>query len=203
MSKDEKVLCVKADLLESIGGFRGFQPEVGRYLPSLLDRHNQTFLARSICETDPSFKQLIPYVVLFHQPSTDSEPSIFQYTRGSGQGEARLHALRSVGIGGHISTDDTYGEDWYGNGMKRELEEEIILEQDYQATIVGLIYDDRNEVGKVHLGVVHVVRLDGPHARARESDLLESGFVGLSAIRRDRDRLETWSQLCIDHLFPA
>ena len=56
-------------------------------------------------EEDPSFKQLIPYM-LFRHRSPPGPDMVFQYTRGTGMGEGRLHRKRSVGIGGHISADD-------------------------------------------------------------------------------------------------
>lgn len=199
MSSDEHVLVVPASLLDQLGRFSGFQPHVDRYLPALLDRRHQTFQPRSKCETDPSFKQLIPYVLL---ECTDGHGTrLFQYTRGSSQGEARLHAKRSLGIGGHISIDDTRGEDWYRTGMQRELEEEVVVDCERRDRIVGLIYDDTTDVGRVHLGVVHILQLPSCHARARESSLVDAGFQSLEAIRAEADRLETWSQLCLDHLY--
>lgn len=199
MAIDEQVLVVPARLLDQLGTFSGFQPNVNRYLPAILDRENQSFQPRSRCESDPTFKQLIPYVIL---ECTDTNGTrLFQYTRGSGQGEARLHAKRSIGIGGHISIDDTSGEDWYKTGMQRELDEEIELDCACNERIVGLIYDDTTEVGRVHLGVVHIMQLRSCHAQARETDLVDSGFRSIEEILNGRNHLETWSQLCLDHLY--
>jgi predicted NUDIX family phosphoesterase len=199
MGMDEEVLCVRATLLDQLGAFTGFQPDVNRYLDALMDRQNQSFQPRRTCETDPSFKQLIPYVILKHVDHRGVH--LFQYTRGKGQGEKRLHALRSVGIGGHISTDDTQGDDWYRTGMARELEEEMVIPNPSSMPIVGLIYDDSNDVGKVHLGVVHVMEVASLDCHAREDDLVDAGFVLVDQIKQEMDRLETWSQLCIKSLF--
>lgn len=200
MAIDEQVLCVPAALIESLGAFTGFQSNVTPYLGPIMDRKNQCFLPRSHCETDPSYKQLIPYILLYY--CQDGKEYLFQYTRGKGQGEKRLHALRSVGIGGHISTEDVTGEDWYLTGMERELREEVILDFKPAFNIVGLIYDPSNEVGQVHLGVAHLVELPGPIVDARESELVDSGFMLIDDIRQESSRLETWSQLCLKHLFP-
>jgi predicted NUDIX family phosphoesterase len=200
MPKDEEVLVVPAMLLEQIGSFSGFQPDVGRYLPALLDRKHQSFLPRSRCETDHTFKQLIPYVIL--ECTTADGTRVFQYTRGKGQGEARLHAKRSLGIGGHISTEDTHGDDLYRTGMQRELDEEMEIECGCRNDrIVGLIYDDTTEVGKVHLGIVHILQLHSCHAKAREDELVDAGFRSIDEIKQQRSHFETWSQLCLDHLF--
>jgi predicted NUDIX family phosphoesterase len=198
MSKDEEVLCVRAELLESLGGIRGFVKDVQPFLPSILDRSNQSFQPRSACETDPSYKQLIPYVLLLTGEGSDLR--VFQYSRGKGGGESRLHALKSIGIGGHISTEDADGDDWYLTGMHREISEEVTLETDVMPDIVGLIYDDSNEVGRVHLGIVHTVRLDSASASSNEADLMDSSWMPCDEIVQRKSEFETWSQLCIDNL---
>jgi predicted NUDIX family phosphoesterase len=199
MAKDEEVLVVPSKLLDQIGLFSGFQPNVDRYLNALLDRTNQTFLPRSIVEDDPSYKQLIPYVILEHSDADTTK--IFQYTRGKGQGEARLHAQKSIGIGGHISIEDADGDDWYTTGMQRELAEEVKIDCGGQQKIVGLIYDDTSDVGRVHLGVVHIMQLHSCKVSSAEIDLEYAGFKPIEEIRTELDRYETWSQLCVKHLY--
>ena len=199
MSLDEQVLVVPASLIDQLGAFTGFQPNVDRYLPAVLDRKHQSFLPRSKCETDPSFKQLIPYVIL--ECTNPDGTRLFQYTRGKGQGEKRLHAKRSIGIGGHVSIEDTRGDDWYRTGMRRELDEEIVVDCGCNDRIVGLIYDNTTEVGSVHLGIVHIMQLHSCHAHAREDELLESGFLSIDEIKNNHANFETWSQLCLDHLY--
>ena len=78
-------------------------------------------------EQDPSFKQLIPYVI-FRYTTESGDVLLFQYTRGSGQGEKRLHSKRSVGIGGHICSDDASAASVYDEGMRRELAEEVRID---------------------------------------------------------------------------
>ena len=199
MSKDEEVLVIPAQLLDQLGPFSGFQPNVDRYLSAILDRDNQSFRPRSLVETDPSFKQLIPYVIL--ECSDANGTRLFRYTRGKGQGEKRLHALQSIGIGGHISVEDATGDDWYRTGMQRELDEEVSIECNGQHRIVGLIYDDSTEVGRVHLGIVHIMQLSSCKAQTREEHLEESGFQSVEIIQSELNRLENWSQLCIKHLY--
>ncbi len=199
MTKDEEVLVVPATLLHELGPFSGFLSTIDRYLPALLDRSNQSFRPRSLVETDPSFKQLIPYVIL--ECNDEQNTRLFQYTRGKGQGEKRLHALKSLGIGGHISVDDAAGDDWYRNGMQRELSEEVDIGCGGADRIVGLIYDDTTEVGRVHLGIVHIMQLASCKVHPREDHLLDSGFRTVEEIRSHIGSLETWSQLCIKHLY--
>jgi predicted NUDIX family phosphoesterase len=198
---EEHVLVIPASVVESIGVIDGFESDVDRFLGPILRSDELSYRPRGAMEVDPSFKQLIPYVVL---EWTDSfgEPHLFAYTRGGGGGETRLHAKRSIGIGGHISREDAGdGGDAYAAGMKRELAEEIQLEAEYTETQEGLIYDPSNEVGQVHLGVVHRFILDSPRVTSNEDDLAEGGFVSVAELRQQHDRLETWSQLALDAMY--
>ena len=129
---------------------------------------------------------------------------IFSYRRDKGQGETRLLGKRSVGVGGHISTiDEVAGGSNYLEGMRREIEEEVFLESGYRHECVGLINDDLTEVGKVHLGIVHIFDLDAPQVRPREQSIIQTGFATPTDLLRERDQFETWSQICLDHLFAA
>ncbi|MEM7475659.1 MAG: phosphoesterase, partial [Planctomycetota bacterium] len=150
-------------------------------------------------EEDPTVKQLIPYVIL--EAEIDGVARIFQYTRGKGQGEKRLHALKSIGIGGHISSEDADSDDLYRSGMQRELSEEVVIEAKYHEELVGFIYDDTTPVGRVHLGVVHRLKLESADARARETEISLSGFAPVGELKADLDQFETWSQLCLTNLF--
>jgi predicted NUDIX family phosphoesterase len=199
LSQEEHVLVIPASRLELLGEFDGFRPFCPQAFEALLNPEFMQFRPRSSVEDDPSYKQLIPYALL--QADIDGQTCLFQYTRGNGQGEKRLHAKRSVGIGGHISREDATGEDWYRSGMRRELSEEVILESDYEEDLVGFIFDNTSPVGRVHLGVVHLLHLTTPDVRAREEDLIDSGFTPLEALRGYFDHLETWSQLCLKNLF--
>lgn len=196
---DEEVLVIPESRMEMLGGFSGFRPFCDKTFQALLNAEYMEFRPRSLVEEDPSYKQLIPYIIL--QTKVADQIQIFQYTRGKGQGEKRLHALRSIGIGGHISREDATGKDLYRSGMQRELTEETIIDAPYSEELVGFIYDDTSPVGRVHLGVVHRLTLDRPAARAREMELTESGFAPLAELKENLDRFETWSQLCLVNLF--
>lgn len=199
---EEHILVIPASMIDSIGVIDGFESDVDRFLGPILKSDQLSYQPRGAMETDPSFKQLIPYVVLeWSDPA--GEKQIFAYTRGGGGGEKRLHAKRSIGIGGHISREDASdGGDAYATGMQRELAEEIQLDAKYTESREGLIYDPSNEVGQVHLGVVHRFILDSPNVASNEADLAEGGFVSVAQLYEQRDRLETWSQLALDALYP-
>ena len=197
----EDVLVVPRTLLERAGIFQGFCGDTASYLPLLLDPRHTSWRPRASVEEDPSFKQLIPYCVL-SSVGEDGTRRFLAYTRGGGQGEARLRAKRSVGIGGHISTlDGGAGDDAsYEAGMRRELDEEVAIGGAWTSRCVGLINDDATPVGSVHLGIVHVIDLERPEVSSREADLLDCGFATLAELLADRDRFETWSQITLDAL---
>jgi predicted NUDIX family phosphoesterase len=198
----EHVLVVPTELFRELGYFQGFTSEIDRYLSQLLSPANTSYRPRGEMEENPNFKQLIPYVIFRHRDAAGNE-SLFQYTRGKGMGESRLHSKRSVGIGGHISVDDQVSPDAvpYDEGMRRELDEEVIIDTPFTGRCVGLINDDQTPVGQVHLGVVHLLDVERPAVQARETDVLESGFRPVSELLADLERFETWSQFCLQALF--
>jgi len=193
---DERVLVAPTALFHEIGVFHGFTPRVEEYLPRLLDPKNLSYRTRAEVETDPSFKQIIPYVVL------RCSGQIFHYTRGKRATESRLQALRSIGVGGHISADDaTLFDSPYREAMFREVAEEVRLETDYTERCVGLINDDSTPVGQVHLGIVHVFELQQPKVERREQALTRAGFASVAELRAQREEFETWSQFLLDQDF--
>lgn len=198
----EQVLVVPTSLFHSLGHFQGFSNDVQRYLEPLLSPANTSYRPRPEVEQDPSFKQLIPYVI-FRHTDADGREHLFSYVRGKGQGEGRLHSKRSIGIGGHISSEDSAadGQASYAAGMRREVSEEIIISAPYEERCVGLINDDESEVGRVHLGIVHLVDLERPGVQPREADIIEAGFSPVADLLDDLARFETWSQICLKSLF--
>ena len=200
--KTEHVLVVPTSLFHEIGHFQGFCSETAKYLNPLLLSDQVSYQPRDAMEEDPSFKQLIPYVI-FQYVDDQGEKHVFQYTRGKGQGEARLHAKMSIGIGGHISSDDAAQDevDPYGEGMQRELAEEVKIDTAYDEACAGLINDDETEVGKVHLGVVHIFTVAEPRVESNEEDIVDAGFRPVSELRAELERMETWSSICFQALF--
>jgi predicted NUDIX family phosphoesterase len=197
-SQTERVLVVPGAEFDRLGRFQGFCPRVDEYLDALLKPPLAEFRPRDEVEDDPSRKQIIPYVIF------QSGELVFCYTRGKSGGEARLRLLRSLGVGGHVAEDDAEGLatlQAYETALRRELEEEVSIGSPGRMSRVGLINDDSNPVGRVHLGVVHLYELDRPEVLAREEALAEAGFVPVTGLMPARDQFETWSQICINALF--
>jgi predicted NUDIX family phosphoesterase len=201
MPQEEQVLVVERKVLEQVGMFQGLELDVARYLGVLFAPGVLRFMPRPQAELDPSFKQLIPYVIMSHAGK------YLSYVRGRRAGEARLVGNRSIGIGGHINPADDmplfnadFYETTYLNAVEREVAEEVCVGTSHTDSIVGLLNDDSNEVGSVHLGVVHHWILDSPAVSRREQMITQMTFMSPAALREVRDTLETWSRLCLDKL---
>jgi predicted NUDIX family phosphoesterase len=191
----ERVLVVPAARLDALGRFQGFSAECDRYLAELLADGVGSYRPRGEVEDDPSLKQIIPYVAF------RSGELIFCYTRGRSQGEARLHRLRSLGVGGHVAEEDAAGRatvEAYEEALRRELDEEVEVRAAGRLTRVGLINDDSTAVGSVHLGVAYVYELEQPELAPREAGLAEARFLRLSEVDALRGEFETWSQIFLD-----
>lgn len=195
---EENVLVIRRSLFDDLGAFQGLSFEPEKYLGAILSRGNTFFLPRAQAETDPGYKQIIPYAIIAHGDR------VLHYIRGKKAGEQRLVAKGSIGIGGHMNDHDeslfAVDENAYRGGVEREVNEEIAIESKFTDRIVALINDDTTEVGRVHLGVVHVFQLDEPAVQKREAMITSLAFVTREDLVARRDSLETWSQVCLDNL---
>jgi predicted NUDIX family phosphoesterase len=149
-----------------------------------------TFRPRPDAEQDPTWKQVIPYVVL-----RDGE-RIFLMRRTRAGGDERLHDRYSIGIGGHVNPDD--GD--VAGGLLREWSEEIEADFTPDFAPVGVLNDDDNSVGAVHLGLVFSADAQGRPVEIRERDKLEGGFASWAEVENVADRLETWSALLFEFM---
>ncbi|MEO6579020.1 MAG: phosphoesterase [Candidatus Limnocylindria bacterium] len=146
------------------------------------------YLDRATAETDPAHKQLIPYVFI------RSGPEIFLMRRTDAGGDARLYGKASIGVGGHVNPVDD-GGDPLMTGLRREWSEELEAAWEPEFELLGLLNDDTNPVGAVHLGIVFGSEARGRRLDVREHDKLVGGFANRAQLLETWDRLETWSQL--------
>ena len=196
MATEERVLCFERRLLEELGVFQGLSLDVDKYLPVLTSTSRLVYLNRSVAEQDKRYKQLIPYVLIIRGDK------ILRYRRGRGGQETRLHGLYSVGVGGHISEEDHglfSANRGYEEGMRRELMEEVAVDEVNEVP-VAVINDDSTDVGSVHFGVVHVLRVDKENVAGRRSGIVAPEFVSIAAAAKDPSSYESWSRFCLEHL---
>jgi predicted NUDIX family phosphoesterase len=198
---EEEVLVISRKVFEQVGSFNGLAFDVDRYLSKIFALGVPRFISRSKAEKDPSYKQLIPYVIMA------CGGKLLTYVRGKRAGETRLVAKRSIGIGGHINPVDNevplFDTDFrkmYEIAVEREVAEEVSVETAHTDRIVALLNDDSTEVGSVHLGVVHYWLLDAPKVNRREQMITQMAFMTPAELHQVRDSMETWSQLCLDGL---
>src|SRR5437764_8856650 len=194
----ENVLVIRRNLFEQLWSFQGLSFEPEKYLNVLLSRGNNFFLSRAQAENDSAYKQIIPYVLLAFQDR------VLHYVRGKKAGEQRLVAKGSIGIGGHMNeTDESLfasDEQAYRAGVEREVNEEMKIDSQFEDRIVALLNDDTTDVGRVHLGIVHVFKLTEPKVEKREAMIRGLTFLTKTELMTRRESLENWSQICLDSL---
>ncbi len=195
---EELVLCFPRKLLDEIGSFHGVQTNVAPYIPRILQKENTKSIARSQAENDPSWKQIIPYVLI------KKGDKLLHYVRGKGSGEKRLVAKGSIGIGGHINDRDEAlfreGTEFYDDALQRELHEELKMDGHFSTRIVALINEDETAVGSVHLGVVHLCELGDENVSKGEAAITDLRFLTLQELLDRREQMENWSQMCLDFI---
>ena len=189
MYEDESVLVIKRELFDEIGTFQGISTEIDKYLPAFLNPSNNFFIHRELAEDDPTHKQIIPYAIFKHGDK------FLRYLRGKKSGEQRLASKSSIGIGGHINQDDfnssSLEKDTYLTGIEREINEELIINCDYNNLPIALINDHSNDVGQVHLGVVHLFDLESDQVEAGEANIENLEFKNsLLSEYLDKDYIE-------------
>jgi len=195
---NENVLVVRRSLFDQLGSFQGLNFEPQKYLDAFLSRGNNFFLPRPEAETNPAYKQIIPYALIAF------ENKVAYYVRGKRAGEQRLVAKGSIGIGGHMNETDeslfALDEAAYRAGVEREVNEEIQIDSPFEDRIVALLNDDTTEVGCVHLAIVHVFKLAEPKIEKREAMITGLTFLRKEELLARRETMETWSQICLDSL---
>jgi predicted NUDIX family phosphoesterase len=186
---DERVFVVPRAAVLDEAGWYGLRTDDLETFVAALERDGR-YEPRDEMERDPSFKQVIPYLVL-----RDRE-RFFLMQRTTGGGDPRLHGRYSIGVGGHLNP----GDGGVLGGLRREWSEELVADWEPEFLPVGILNDDTDPVGAVHLGLVYRVEAAGRQVSIRETHKLEGRFASIAEVGALGDHLETWSRLCLDHL---
>lgn len=187
---DEKVLVVASNILFKNGSWQGLKTENLDYYLELI-KNNCQFKRRGDVETDPSFQQIIPYILF------NFEDKYFLYQYLEKAGEVRLKNDYIIGIGGHINLVDVKeGEDVLEAGMMREWEEEI----DYKGNLlekklIGILNDDRRIVEEVHLALVYLFKGDTSDITVKEKDILKGELLNLEELGRRVKNTGGWAPI--------
>lgn len=189
MTSDEHVLVVPREVVVPAPGWRGIRTAGLATFDAEVAAAGR-FALRAAVESDESLKQVIPYLVL----RDGSRYFLMRRTRSGA--DARLHDRWSIGVGGHLNP----GDGGIHGGLAREWAEELAADFIPEFRLIGLLNDDTTEVGRVHIGAVHVADAAGRPVAIRETDKLTGGFVDAEGVAAVAGRLETWSALVFEFL---
>lgn len=193
LTHNEHILVVKRTTLfpnneEAWQGLK--QGSLDHYLP--LIEQEKEFLPRSLMETNSYYKQIIPYLIFSY------ENKYFLMQRQAKASEQRLKNKYSLGIGGHIREEDITGKniiEW----AQREFYEEVNYTDSYTVTSLGILNDDSNPVGEVHVGFVLLLQGTSPNITVK-SELKSGQLLSLEECSSYYDAMENWSQIVFDVL---
>jgi predicted NUDIX family phosphoesterase len=189
---DEYILVVPRTLLFFDDSWQGFKLLNNFEKYTRIISEKQQFLPRSLMETDPTYKQVIPYLIFQYNDR------YFLMQRQAKASETRLQSKFTLGIGGHIRKEDMQTPsivDW----AQREFHEEVDYTGNLTIKPLGIINDDSNEVGKVHVGFVFLLQGDSDQIQVK-SELAQGRLATLEECLDHQDRMETWSQLVLPAL---
>ena len=191
-SPTEQVLVVRrSDLFPADSAWQGLRTaDLDTYFETIT-RH-ALYLPRPQVEHDPSYQQIIPYIVFRHADR------YFVTQRLAAGSDARIHSLYSLGIGGHLNPVDS--SDPLAEGLRREWEEEVVYTGVFSPRLLGLLNDDSNPISSVHFGVIYLVNGSTDQISVRETHKLSGALLTLDELSALGDSLEPWSLLVLDHL---
>jgi predicted NUDIX family phosphoesterase len=189
----ERVLCVRREDAFPDGPWDGLVSDRLEAVQEAI-RERSFFMPRGEVEEDPSYQQVIPYIVFRHGGR------YLLTKRLKASSEKRLRHLYSLGVGGHINPEDLANGDPVSDGMRREWEEEVAYTGAFEARPLGLIHEESAPVGRVHLGLVFLIDGDTPDIAIRETDKLAGQLLTLDEMRIHYLEMESWSQLVYDRL---
>lgn len=197
-SLKELVFALPTDELWKLISYkkRGLIREKSQLLKSIVQKG--VFKKRGELEPDPSYKQIIPYVII----STDDYFYLFRRT--AKQTEERLHNKLSLGVGGHMNPNENIKsyQQFLTQELKREFYEEVILQDDCQINeikFIGYLNDDTNSVGSVHLGLLYNIHLSNKNIRINETDKMTANWVHKTELNYSYDDMETWTKITFDN----
>jgi predicted NUDIX family phosphoesterase len=197
----ETVLCLETSAVSGRLVSTGFIPTGQSEADEFLTSGDSWFAPRNIIEHREDYRQVIPYVILRHNDA------VVLYRRTPKGGESRLHGLYSMGFGGHVGLGDVVlnGDaldvrSTLEHAVLRELDEEVRHAPVTGREVIGLIYDDKDAVSRVHLGLVQIWDIAEPYATSAEDAVAECALIPIADLPGYLDRMEGWSRLCADFI---
>ena len=187
--KNENILVIKRNTLFPTAAFQGLQPIKDSFFD--LVEQEKEFLPRPAMEEDPLYKQIIPYLIFKFQDR------YFLMQRKSTSSEQRLKNKYSLGIGGHMRQEDMQQAKTIFDWAHREFQEEIDYQGTFTIKTLGMLNDDSNPVGQVHVGLVLLLEGDSDAIKVR-SELKSGQLLTVQELQTYYADLESWSQIIFD-----
>lgn len=189
----EEVLVVSRSELFPNGPHAGISEEAMSRIQALVETYGQ-FKPRFQVENNPEWQQIIAYLIFKYRDK------YWLMKRAAAGGEARLHHLYSLGIGGHIKKEDLERGEQLVDWAKREFDEEVEYQGRLTSRLLGILNDDSNEVGRVHVGLVVLIEGDTGEIAIKEDDNEEGQLLTLTEMEKYYDQMENWSRIVFDYL---
>ncbi len=176
----------------------GFIPHTEQDIRNVI-LDNFSYTRRGDAEIDFTKKQPISYAIIHN-----TEGKIFAYQRGNKRSEfheTRLAGKWACGIGGHIEKEDEETWDILADSLRRELEEEITLHGNILSiNPIGYINSEKDEVSKVHIGVLYIIETNSLTAEWSE-EVVNEGFYSpeeLHEMMQNPDTIwEEWTRIAL------
>ncbi len=190
MKENEKVLVVPRNIIFKEGSWRGVKIENLDYYLDLI-RSNYQFKKRGEVEKNPSFQQIIPYILF----SFKDKFFLYKYIKGAG--EKRLINNYQLGVGGHINLIDAKEKEGIlERAAMREWNEEINYKGDILSKkLIGILNDDTRPVEKVHIGLIYHFIGDSPEISVKETNNMKGELVDLKELRRRVENTGGWAPI--------
>lgn len=189
--KNENILVIKREKLFPEVAFQGLEPIKDSFFDII--ESEKEFLPRPQMEEDPLYKQIIPYLIFKFQDR------YFLMQRKSTSSEQRLKNKYSLGIGGHMRQEDMQNSKTIFDWAHREFQEEIDYQGTFNITTLGMLNDDSNPVGQVHVGLVLLLEGDSAAIKIR-SELKSGQLLTVQELHSFYDDMESWSQIIFDSI---
>jgi len=153
--------------------------------------NNHEYLEREPLETDPTWRQIIPYILV------KSPKGYCLMQRCKGQGEARLLGKHYIGAGGHVEQ----GHSVYYTALK-ECTEELGLPLT-TLELTGFMLTDGSPVDDVHVCVFGRAETLYTDFMSPEGLLHNARWATVTELLQHTPAMEKWSQFIVEHLFQA
>ena len=199
-----KVMVIKNNkLFENTERKNGFyKTEAADFEKQILE--NFEYMTRSIAEENFDYKQPIPYSVVL-----DKNNYVFVYKRwweNSNAWDKRLHNKISIWVWWHIEKDVKVSQNPIHDTLIREIEEELNIKNDeiQKIEVLWYINDDTNDVGKVHIGIAYLIKLNNSNFDLLDGEIEKWEFMSIEELEKIINswnyNVEAWSKILFEPL---